>query len=35
MSFKTDRRHWYDEVNNMGALQDNIFESRPYNVGEL
>jgi hypothetical protein len=35
VTFKTDRRFWYDEVKNMGALEDNVFESRPYDIGEI
>ena len=35
ISFKNQRRFWYDEINNISDLWDNLYESRPFNVDEV
>ncbi len=30
ISFKNQRRFWYDEINNISDLWDNVYESRPF-----
>lgn len=35
VSFKIDRRHWFDQFDNIGDIFDKQIESRPFNVSEL
>ena len=33
--FKTDRRYWYNEINNISDLWDKQIDSRPFDIQEL